>query len=284
VDENRIGDFLRARRELVRPEDVGLPSGPRRRVKGLRREELALLAGVSVDYYIRLEQGRERRPSPQVCDALGRALGLDAVLTAHLHELARPAARRRRRTRRAPERVRPGILRLLEADAEGPAFVLGTRLDVLAANPLAAALHPAFAPGSNLARALFLDPAAPDFFADWEHSARATVASLRHNAGSDLDDPDLIELVGELSLASPAFRSLWARHDVIEKTGGRSHVHHPLVGELELGYESLTVNGTRHQVLMTFFAEPGSPSAHALKLLASLTAEAPASRRTQHSH
>ena len=274
--ENRIGDFLRARRELVLPQDLGLPSIGRRRVKGLRREELATLAGVSVDYYVRLEQGRERHPSAQVCDALARALQLDADLTAHLHELARPLPRRRRRATRTPETVRPGIRRLLEADPEARAFVLGWRLDVLAANHLAAALHPGFAAGANLARAVFLDPSAPSFFTDWEDCARGTVGSLRRNAGSNLDDPQLTDLVGELSLKSPDFRALWARHDVLEKTGGFSRLCHPLVGDLELGYDSLTVNGTAGQVLMTFFAEPGSRTAHSLALLASLAAEPPA--------
>jgi transcriptional regulator with XRE-family HTH domain len=272
-DDNRIGDFLRARRDLVRPEELGLPVLGHRRVKGLRREELATLAGVSVDYYVRLEQGRERHPSVQVCDALARALQLNADLTAHLHELARPAPRRRRRSPRAPETVRPGIRRLLEANDDGPTFVLGRRLDVLASNHLATALHPAFAVGSNMVRALFLDPAAPAFFLDWEDGASSTVASLRRNMGTDLDDPQLTDLVGELSLKSPDFRALWARHDVIDKTGGVSRVLHPLVGELELGYDSLTVNGTSGQVLMTFFAEPGSRSARGLTLLASLAAE-----------
>lgn len=269
AEDNRIGDFLRARRELVHPEQLGLPVSPRRRVRGLRREELAALAGVSVDYYVRLEQGRERNPSVPVCDALAAALLLDADLTAHLHALARPAPARRAHD--GVETVPPGIVRLAHAIAAGPAFVHGRQLDVLVANELAQALHPAFTPGANLARAQFLDPSAPAFFLEWESGARSTVASLRRAVGEDPHDERLSELVGELSVLSPDFAALWARHDVVEKTSGPAPVQHPLVGEIELTYDVLSVNGRHGQVLMTFLAEPGSRSAHALERLASLT-------------
>jgi transcriptional regulator with XRE-family HTH domain len=272
VDENRIGDFLRARRELVLPEDVGLPSGPRRRVNGLRREELALLAGVSVDYYVRLEQGRERHPSPQVCDALARALRLDHDAVAHLHDLARPAPRRRR-PRERPERVRPGVLRLLESWSAIPAFVLGRRMDVLAFNALAGMLHDGFATERNMVRLVFLDPAARDTFPDFDAVAQETVATLRAAAGADLDDPRLAELVGELSLKSDEFRRLWARHEVREKASGVKRMLHPMVGELVLGYETLRVNDAPEQLVVGYHAEPGSASERALALLGAMAAE-----------
>jgi transcriptional regulator with XRE-family HTH domain len=269
--DNRIGQFLRARRERVRPEDVGLPDFGRRRVPGLRREELATLAGVSADYYIRLEQGRERHPSEQVIDALGRALRLDDDAIAHLHELARPAPRRRRASAR-PERVRPELLRLMEAWTHSPAFVMGRRMDVLAANSIATALHGGFIRGQNLVRLLFLDPAARETYPDWDEVARDTVAVLRASVGPDLDDPQLTDLIGELSLKSEKFRCLWARHDVREKTHGTKRYVHPLVGELELRYESFAVAGNPGQVLVVYHAEPGSPSERALALLSSVAA------------
>jgi transcriptional regulator with XRE-family HTH domain len=186
--ENSLGQFLRARRELLRPEDFGLPAQPRRRVPGLRREELALLAGVSADYYIRLEQGRDQHPSAQVLDALARALDLDDEATAHLHELARPVPRRQRAAAR-PERVNPDLQRLLDTWVHTPATVLGRRMDVLAHNALARALYQDFTTGTNLLRAIFLDPATQQFYADWDRVARDTVAALRASSGIDLDDP-----------------------------------------------------------------------------------------------
>jgi transcriptional regulator with XRE-family HTH domain len=271
--DNRIGEFLRARRERVRPDDVGLPDLGRRRVPGLRREELATLAGVSADYYVRLEQGRERHPSEQVLDALARALRLDDDATAHLHELARPAPRRRRAAGR-PERIRPELMRLMEAWSHTPAFVIGRRMDVLAANSLAAALHGGFTKGHNLVRLVFLDPAAREVYPDWEEVARDTVAVLRASVGPDLDDPQLTELVGELSLKSEEFRRLWARHDVREKTHGVKRYTHPLVGELTLQYESFALPASPGQLLVVYHAEPGSPSEQALALLSSVAAGA----------
>ena len=272
ADDNRIGQFLRARRERVRPEDVGLPDFGRRRVPGLRREELATLAGVSADYYVRLEQGRERHPSEQVIDALARALRLDDDATAHLHDLARPEPRRRRARKRA-ERVRPELLRLMEAWAHTPALITGRHVDVLAANSLATAMHGGFAPGNNLVRTLFLDPAARERYPDWDDVARDTVAALRASVGPDLDDPHLTDLVGELSLKSERFRSLWARHDVREKTHGTKRFVHPQVGELTLHYETFAVAGTSGQVLSVYHADPGSPTEQALALLSSIAAE-----------
>ena len=272
--ENRIGEFLRARREQLRPEEVGIPElGGRRRVPGLRREELAMLAGVSADYYVRLETGRDQHPSEQVLDALAGALRLDDDTTVHLHELARPAPRRRRPRARA-ERIRPGVLRLLEAWPQTPAYVSGRRMDVLAVNPLATALNPAFVPGNNLVRWAFLDEAAARaLYPDFETIAANTVAWLRATVGPDLDDPQLIELVGELSLKSELFRRLWARHDVLEKSDGNARIIHPLVGPLDLRYETFTVNGADGHVLMAFHAEPDSVSERALALLASIVAD-----------
>ncbi|WP_280462317.1 helix-turn-helix transcriptional regulator [Nocardia carnea] len=267
--DNRLGAFLRARRELVRPEEFGLPGGGRRRVAGLRREEIAMLAGVSADYYVRLEQGRDKHPSEQVVTALARVFSLDDEGTAHLRELARPTAARPRPPRR-PERVTPGLLRLMEAWSHTPAVVLGRHLDVLAANPLAAAVNACSVPGVNQVRMVFLDPRAREVFPNWSRIAADTVASLRATAGTDLDDPRLTELVGELSLKSDEFRRLWARHDVRAKTSGIKQFHNEMVGELTLAYESFAVSGAPGQLLIAYHAEPGSPSERSLALLGSL--------------
>jgi transcriptional regulator with XRE-family HTH domain len=270
--DNRIGEFLRARREQVRPEDVGIADLGRRRVPGLRREELAMLSGVSADYYVRLEQGRDQHPSPQVLDALARALRLDDAATIHLHELAVPAPRRRRRSPSRPERVRPGVLRLMNSWPQSPAFVISRRMDVLAANPMARGLSPICQVGVNGVRATFLDPAVRALYPDFEKEAADTVAVLRASVGRDLDDPRLIELVGELSLKSEDFRRLWARHDVRDKSDGDKRFDHPLVGRLELRYETLGVSGPEGQSLVVYHAEPGSSSAQGLALLSSMVA------------
>ncbi|NKY59905.1 helix-turn-helix transcriptional regulator [Nocardia flavorosea] len=270
--DNRLGAFLRARRELVRPEEFGLPGGGRRRVAGLRREELAMLAGVSADYYVRLEQGRDKHPSEQVVTALARVFSLDDEGTAHLRELARPTAARPRTPRR-PERVTPGLLRLMDAWSHTPAVVLGRHLDVLAANPLAAAVNACSVPGVNQVRMVFLDPRARDVFPNWTQIAADTVASLRATAGTDLDDPRLTELVGELSLKSDEFRRLWARHEVRAKTSGVKQFHNEMVGELTLAYESFAVSGAPGQLLIAYHAEPGSLSERSLALLGSLIAD-----------
>ena len=270
--ENPIGEYLRARRELVRPEDVELPdAGSHRRVPGLRREEVAMLAGVSADYYIRLEQGRDRHPSAQVLDALARALQLDDYATAHLHRLAAPTARRRRRGPRS-ERVPANIMRLIASWSQTPAYVYGRYMDVLAANPLATAVAPYHAPGHNLVRAAFLDPRVRDMYENWEYVTESTVAGLRALVGPDVDDPRLNELVGELSVRSERFRQLWARHDVRPKRSGTSLLDHPQVGPLELSYEKLPIPDTNCQTLVIYHAEPGTPSAQALTLLATTAA------------
>jgi transcriptional regulator with XRE-family HTH domain len=270
--ENPIGEYLRARRELVRPEDVELPdAGSHRRVPGLRREEVAMLAGVSADYYVRLEQGRDQHPSAQVLDALARALQLDDYATAHLHRLAAPPVRRRRRSPR-PEKVPAGILRLIASWSHTPAYVYGRYMDVLAANPLATALAPYHAPGHNLVRAAFLDPRVRDMYGDWDYVTESTVAGLRALVGPDVDDPRLNELVGELSVRSERFRQLWARHDARPKRSGTSLLDHPQVGPLELSYEKLPIPDTNCQTLVINHAEPGTPTAQALTLLAATAA------------
>ncbi|MGP3947695.1 helix-turn-helix transcriptional regulator [Streptomyces sp. 7N604] len=269
--ENVLGGFLRARRAQLRPEDAGLATSGRRRVPGLRREEVATLAGVSTDYYMRLEQGRERNPSQQVLEAVAKALRLDEDAMAHLHRIATPTARRMRRSPRE-ERVSPQLHRLIDNWSDTPAFVLGHALDVLARNQLATTLHAGFAYRDNLLRMTFLDPAAHDFYRDWDHAAASCVATLRQAAGTDPDDPRLIELVGELSMKSDDFRTLWARHDVRGKTREAKLFRHPAVGDLDLHYEAFTLNSAPGQQLVVYQAEPGSPSADALALLGSLSA------------
>ncbi|MGP4044028.1 helix-turn-helix domain-containing protein [Streptomyces sp. 2A115] len=272
---NLLGQFLRARRELLRPEDLGMPAGARRRVAGLRREEVAQLAGVSTDYYVRLEQGRERHPSAQVVDALARALALEEDAAAHLHRLARPSPDRRRRPARR-EQVSPHLLRMMTAWPHTPAVVMDHCLTVLAANALGKALFDGHAYSGDLVRLVFLDPDARDFYPDWDRVAVNTVAGLRAAVGTDYDDSRLIEVVGELSVKSEAFRRLWARHDIRQKTHETKRFRHPLVGELTLHYESLTVNSAPGQQLVVYQADPGSPSEEALSLLGSLTADAAA--------
>jgi len=269
---NVLGEYLRARRELVDPAEVGLHVTGVRRTPGLRREEVATLAGISADYYLRLEQGRDRNPSPQVLEALARVFGLDAAATQYLLGLsaARPAAARRPRR----EVVPAGIRQLL--DVVGlPAFVESRMFDVLAANALATALSPSFRPGVNRLRSVFLDDAEHALYPDWEQAVGGMVAAFRASLGTDVEDPRIAQLVGELSLASEPFRRLWARHDVKALAGGAMRLLHPQVGPLELRREKLAIGGTRGQLLVLYHAEPGSESARSLALLGSLAAPAP---------
>ncbi|MBB5938455.1 helix-turn-helix domain-containing protein [Streptomyces zagrosensis] len=279
--ENLLGQFLRARRELLRPEDIGIPAGPRRRVVGLRREEVAQLTGVSTDYYIRLEQGRERHPSAQVVDALARALELTAEAAGHLHRLARPPASRRRPPAQR-EHVSPHLLRLMAAWPHTPAVVVDRCLAVLATNALGAALFDGHTYREDLVRLVFLDPNARTFYPDWDRVAASTVGALHATVGADHNDHQLMELIGELSVKSASFRRLWARHDIRGKSHGTKRFHHPLAGELTLHYESLTVNSAPTQQLVVYQADPGSPSDEALSLLGSLTADATTHRPTPH--
>lgn len=264
-----LGQYLRARRALVRPEDVGLPHARRRRVPGLRREELATLAGISSDYYLRLEQGRDHHPSAQVIEALARALRLDEHATTYLHSLSQPTAVRHLEER---ERAPVSIERLIASWTNTPAWVHGRHLDVLAANTLASALSPIFSTGINLVRAVFLDPGVRTLWRDWPALAEAVAARLRVLVGGDLDDPRLGELVAELSERSAEFRRLWARQDIQVPTSRPTIFDHPLVGTLELQPERLAILGTEGQLLIVCHAEPGSPSEQALLRLARLAA------------
>jgi transcriptional regulator with XRE-family HTH domain len=266
-----LAEYLRARRALLRPEDVGLPCSGRRRVPGLRREELAMLAGISPDYYLRLEQGRDHHPSAQVVEALAQALRLDEPATAHLHTISQPTGPGRRR--RARERPAQSVELLIASLPRMPAFIQGRHLDVLAANAMASALAPTIlTPGGNLIRATFLDPAVRDLLTDWESVARGVVARLRGLVGADVDDPQLAELVDELSASSEDFRRLWARHDVaLPAIPSRTFIH-PLVGRMELMIETLAITDAEGQFLVINHAAPGSPSERALNRLADIAA------------
>ncbi|MET7485265.1 helix-turn-helix transcriptional regulator [Streptomyces sp. NPDC005538] len=271
--KNALGEYLRARRERVRPEDVGLSGGGLRRVPGLRREEVALLAGISSDYYLRLEQGRDRNPSVQVLEALARVLRLDASATTHLLSLAQPErpAVSRRRARR-PEVVPASVRELLDTWPGHPAYVQNRFTDCLASNALCRALSPNYRPGVNLLRAVFLDPAERELRRDWEELTAEGVATLRGHIGPDVDDPRLVELVGELSLRSDRFRLLWSRHEVRPMLGRTSLLRHPLVGDFELRSNKFEIPGTDGLNVVVFHAEPASRSAELLGLLGSLAA------------
>ena len=266
-DKNPLGDHLRARREQVTPESVGLPQVGLRRVPGLRREEVAMLAGISADYYLRLEQGRDRNPSAQVLESLARVLQLDATGTEYLLSLG--AGQPRRRRRRPRREAVPASIRTLLGTLALPAFVEGRCFDVLASNPLAVAFSPRLAAGGNRLRDIFLNPAEQALYGDWKRAGTAMVAGFRASVGTDIDDPRFIELVGELSLASETFRTLWARHDVVPWQGGAVTVHHPQVGEITLYREKLAITGTDGQLLVVYHPQPGTGDADKLALLAS---------------
>jgi transcriptional regulator with XRE-family HTH domain len=267
-ENNMLGDYLRARRELIQPDSVGLPVNGVRRVAGLRREEVAMLAGISSDYYLRLEQGRDRNPSIQVLEALARVLRLDQAATDYLLGLATPRPRHRRRRPRR-ETVPTSIRQLL--DVLGlPAFVEGRYFDVLAANSLARSLSPNLQVGQNRLRAVFLDPAEKALYPDWDHATARLVAGFRESVGTDTDDPRFVQLVGELSLSSERFRRLWARHDVQSREGMPTRIHHPQVGDLTLSREKLAIGGAEGQMLVVYHAQPGTSSGEKMALLASL--------------
>lgn len=278
---SELGDFLKSRRAALRPEDVGITPHPtRRRVAGLRREELAMLAGVSITHYTRLEQGRAMSASDAVLDALARTLRLTEDETAHLKDLARPSAA----SRPAPPRVEhasASARQLLAAMTDVPALVLDRRNDVLAWNALGHALlagHlPSDSPDSpagrpNLTRMLFLDEQYRELYTDWDEEAQLAVASLRLVAGRHPDDRRLAELVGQLTVQCDEFASRWARHPVRTCTSGVKRLHHPLVGAMDLSFENLVIPGTSGQRLIAYTAEPGSPAEAALRLLGSVAA------------
>jgi transcriptional regulator with XRE-family HTH domain len=273
---NEIAEFLTSRRARVTPEQVGLPAWGPRRVKGLRREEVASLAGVSVEYYKRLERGNAAGVSDGVLEALARALRLDDAERAHLFDLARaanPVASKRRRP--SHQRVRPVVSRILEW-ISAPAILRDSRVDYLAANRLGRALYaPLFdspEQPANSARFTFLDPAAQDFYVDWERTAKDLVALLRSEAGRNPYDRGLSDLVGELSTRSAEFRTWWAAHNIRYHQTGTKRLCHPVIGELELDYEVMDVSADDGLTISVFSAEPGSRSAQALDLLASWTA------------
>ena len=265
----QLADFLRARRQRLKPEDAGISPGDRRRVPGLRREEVAMLAGLSTDYYVRLEQGRDHRPSDQVLEALAKALRLDADATAHLFALARPGPRISRPPEASDERTGPALQALLDSWTMTPTLVHGRRLDVLASNPVARVLSPLSEPGRNMLRSMFLEEDVRAGYADLDKVLHTTVAYFRAAAGGDLDDPWFASLVAELSSASEEFRGLWARYDVQVALDGEIVYRHPIVGSIRLRYRTAAV-GTAGQTLFMVYADPGTADAASLALLARL--------------
>ncbi|MED7826975.1 helix-turn-helix domain-containing protein [Streptomyces chiangmaiensis] len=273
--ETDLREFLRTRRARITPEQAGLAPHPGvRRVPGLRREEVAQLAGVSVDYYVRLERGRSASVSASVLEAVARALQLSDTERSHLFALAKPARRQPRAM--AAQRARPGLLRALVNIAEVPVLLLGHRLDVLAVNRLARAFYldfDALPPGErNMARYMFLNDAARDLYVDWPETGREIVGMLRLYGSHHPRDPRLAELVGDLSAQDEDFRRWWADHEVFLPRYGTKRYHHPLVGDLTLGFEAFTPMGDPDQTLGLYTVEPGSPSEQALRKLAEWSA------------
>jgi transcriptional regulator with XRE-family HTH domain len=288
---SEIRDFLTTRRARITPEQAGLPIyGGTRRVAGLRREEAAMLAGVSVDYYTRLERGNLSGVSDSVLESLARALRLDEAEREHLYDLARQAGTGPRATRAARRRatptLRPGVQHLLDAMTGAPAYVRNGRLDILGANHLARAVFSPVFPDRtgrpNLARFVFLDPASQNFYRDWEQLAEDVVALLRGEAGRNPYDRDLTDLIGELSTRSDPFRTWWAAHNVRLHRTGVKRLHHPLVGDLTLAYESLDLTADQGLRLNAYSAEPGSKDQDALNLIASWAATAAQDEPSRH--
>jgi hypothetical protein len=284
-----VREFLSSRRARLTPEQAGLPAyGGNRRVAGLRREEVAMLAGVSVDYYIRLERGNLAGVSDSVLDAVAATLRLDDAERDYLFDLARAAGPGRRRPGNPPSKIRPAVRQVLDAISDAPAWVRNGRHDILAANRLGRALYaPVFDDPRrpvNTTRFTFLNPAAREFWRDYDQIAHDAAAMLRLEAGRNSHDPGLINLVGELSTQSELFRRQWASRDVKYHRSGVKRLHHPAVGDLDLDYESMELPSEPGLVLNVYTAPAGSPTADALTLLASwaathdreLAAEAPA--------
>jgi hypothetical protein len=271
---NEIREFLTSRRARITPEQAGLRAhGGRRRVSGLRREEVALLASISVEYYTQLERGNVRGVSEDVLEAVARAIQLNDVERGHLFDLVRAAKQRPARRPPTPESVRPSVQRVLDTITESAAFVRNDRLDILSANRLGYALYSeAFVDPNrpvNLARFVFLDRRSRDFYMNWDGIADAGVGNLRAEAGRDPYDRDLTDLVGELSMRSEEFRVRWAAHDVGQYRSGTQQFRHPLVGELTLSYDALELLADVGQTLIVYTAEPESASQEALNRLAS---------------
>ncbi|WUD70565.1 helix-turn-helix transcriptional regulator [Streptomyces sp. NBC_00510] len=268
--KSQLGEFLRARRGSLQPDDVGMASYGTRRVAGLRREEVAVLTGINVDYYTRLEQGRERHPSPQVLGALSRALRLDADARDHLYRLAGAAPGDQAMP--TPDRISPDLRQLIDGYALSVAFVINRALDILAVNSLAEALYSPFERADNLARMAFLDPAARQFYPRWNWTAEATVANLRQAIGHEANNPRLQELIRVLNEQSPEFTRLWNAHNVRGKTREDKYFLHPDVGPLTLSFQALDVRDAPGQQLVVYQAQPDTPSAQALHLLGNLQA------------
>lgn len=272
---SEIREFLSSRRARITPDQAGLPAyGGNRRVAGLRREEVAMLAGVSVDYYVRLERGSLASASDSVLDALARALQLDEAERDHLFDLARkegkaPASRQRP----TAQQVRPAVQQVLDAIADAPAWVRNARHDLLAANQLARALYAPLRADprrpANTARFVYLDPASKDFFVDWDRAADDVAAMLRSEAGRNPNDKGLTQLIGELSTRSGEFRTRWAAHNVRFHRNGRKKLRHPVVGDLDLDFEAMEFPSQPGLTMLVYTAAPGTPTADALRLLAS---------------
>jgi transcriptional regulator with XRE-family HTH domain len=276
-----IREFLTSRRERLTPAEAGLPDfGGRRRVKGLRREEVALLAGMSTEYYVRLERGNGTGVSEAVLDGISRALRLDEAEHAHLYDLVRAANQgahpARRRATSRPQQVRPAVQQLIDTMRDVPVFVQNGRLDAIATNRLGAALFSEMfvmpQRPMNAARFIFLDPRAHTFYRDWEGNAQQIVALLRAEAGRSPYDRVLTDLVGELATRSDLFRTLWASHDVRVHRTGTKQVHHPVVGDLDLTFEAMDLTSEPGLQMLAFTAAPGSPSSDGLQLLATWAA------------
>ncbi|WP_344059447.1 helix-turn-helix transcriptional regulator [Microbacterium pumilum] len=283
-NRSEVREFLMSRRAKLTPDAAGLPAGPNRRVAGLRRTEVATLAGVSVEYYSKLERGTIAGASASVLDAISRALQLDETERAHLFDLARaadgiPSSGRPRRRGVKSTAPRPSLQWALSAITDGIAFVRDQHQDLLATNALGRAFYSPLIGDRgrtpNFARFQFLDPAAKEFYPDWDLFAEMCVAIMRTEAGRDPHDKGLQDLVGELSTRSDTFRRLWGAHDVRTHGSGTKRFHHPVVGEVTLAYEELAITAEPGQVLMIYTAEPGSPSAERLRLLASWGADHP---------
>jgi transcriptional regulator with XRE-family HTH domain len=279
-NSSEVRAFLTSRRAKVTPGQAGIPAYGSRRVAGLRRGEVAALAGVSVEYYTRLERGNLSGASDSVLEAVARALQLDETETAHLHHLARAAGptpvRARARREKAPE-IRPAIRRVLNSMTGVPAFLRNHRFDILAVNPLGRALYsPLFAAGRalpvNSMRFNFLDPHAQAFYPQWDQVSRSSVAALRIAAAQNPDDQQLMNLIGELSMRSEPFRTMWAAQDVYVHRHGTKRLRHPAIGELDLAYEALELPGDDGLTVVTYSAEPGTPSGDGLELLATWAA------------
>ncbi|MEU6345902.1 helix-turn-helix transcriptional regulator [Streptomyces sp. NPDC046977] len=278
-NRDAVSAFLRSRRDSITPEQAGLPVYGQRRVAGLRRGEVAALAGVSVEYYTRLERGNLKGVSDSVLDALARALRLDDTERMYLRDLARaagPAPQARSPRRETRPAVRPGVARIVEGMPELPAYVMNNRLDTLAANPLGRALYAEMfadpACGANVARFAFLNAAATRFYVDWERMARFAVGALRVEAGRSPHDRELSNLIGELSTRSDAFRVLWGSHSVHVFRDTTKRLHHPLVGDLELDQETMSLPDDSGLSVVVYSAPPGTAAADGLKLLAAWSA------------